>query len=183
MKRKHRKKNYNVCENFLQLQPNQLFQNDRFFTNFFLALTFSLSLSLSSLLLLPTCNPTLIFLVNAPSGKIACTCGTTVELSIPPSGPIACTSCRIRVMIAKYCGKSVVNIPFKTSSTASSVASNVCSRHVSPLSLRNITISRSLPRNDAKCGTSIMTGLCENKTKTKKTGQSLMRKYKKQKSQ
>ena len=40
-----------------------------------------------------------------------------------------------------------------TSCTASSVASSVCSFHVSPLSLRRITISRSRPRSEAKCGT------------------------------
>lgn len=35
----------------------------------------------------------------------------------------------------------------------------MCSFHDSPLSERNITISRSLPRRAAKCGTSIITGL------------------------
>lgn len=35
----------------------------------------------------------------------------------------------------------------------------VCSFQDSPLSERKITISRSLPRNAAKCGTSIITGL------------------------
>jgi hypothetical protein len=38
----------------------------------------------------------------------------------------------------------------------------VCSRHVSPLSERRITISRSMPRRDPKCGTSIITGLEES---------------------
>ena len=52
-------------------------------------------------------------------------------------------------------------LSLSTSWTASSLASKVCSRQVSPLSDRSITISRSLPRNEAKCGTSIMTGLFE----------------------
>lgn len=55
-----------------------------------------------------TCKPTLIFLVSAPCGNTACTCGTTVLDTIPPSGPIACTSCRMRDTTAKYCGKSYV---------------------------------------------------------------------------
>lgn len=57
-----------------------------------------------------TWSPTLIFFVSAPSGKTACTCGTTVLDTIPPSGPIACTSCRILDTTAKYCGKSCVTI-------------------------------------------------------------------------
>lgn len=55
-----------------------------------------------------TCKPTLIFLVRAPCGNTACTCGTTVLDTIPPSGPMACTSWRIRDTTAKYCGKSYV---------------------------------------------------------------------------
>lgn len=42
---------------------------------------------------------------------------------------------------------------------ASSLASTVCSLHVSPLSDLRITISLSRPRKEPKCGTSIMTGL------------------------
>lgn len=57
-----------------------------------------------------TCNPTLIFFVSAPSGKTACTCGTTVLDTIPPSGPIAWTSCLTLDTTAKYCGKSCVTI-------------------------------------------------------------------------
>lgn len=57
-----------------------------------------------------TWSPTRIFLVRAPSGKIAWTWGTTVELTIPPSGPTPCTSWRILVTMAKYWGKSVVRI-------------------------------------------------------------------------
>ena len=57
-----------------------------------------------------TCSPTLIFLVRAPGGKTACTCGTTVDDTIPPSGPMACTSWRTRDTMAKYCGKSVVKM-------------------------------------------------------------------------
>lgn len=38
-----------------------------------------------------TWSPTLIFLVSAPWGNTACTCGTTVDDTIPPSGPMACT--------------------------------------------------------------------------------------------
>ena len=56
------------------------------------------------------------------------------------------------------------NEPFRASVIASSVASSGCSRHVSPLSLRNITTSRSLPRSDAKCGTSMITGLHQENT-------------------
>ena len=67
-----------------------------------------------------TCRPTLIFFVSAPSGKIACTWGTTVLDTIPPSGPMACTSCRILDTTAKYCGKSWVTMrvmrPEETSS-------------------------------------------------------------------
>lgn len=55
-----------------------------------------------------TCRPTLIFLVSAPCGKTACTCGTTVLDTIPPSGPMAWTSWRMRDTTAKYCGKSYV---------------------------------------------------------------------------
>lgn len=55
-----------------------------------------------------TCRPTLIFLVRAPCGNTACTCGTTVLETIPPSGPMACTSWRMRETTAKYCGKSYV---------------------------------------------------------------------------
>ena len=50
-------------------------------------------------------------------------------------------------------------LPFSASWIASSVASIECSRHVSPLSERRMTISRSLPRSDAKWGTSMITGL------------------------
>ena len=50
-------------------------------------------------------------------------------------------------------------LSLRTSWTASSVASSVCSLHVSPLSLRKTMISRSFPRRAAKCGTSIITGL------------------------
>lgn len=52
-------------------------------------------------------------------------------------------------------------LSLSTSWTASSLASKVCSRQVSPLSDRSITISRSFPRNEAKCGTSMITGLNE----------------------
>jgi hypothetical protein len=41
----------------------------------------------------------------------------------------------------------------------------VCSRQVSPLSERRITISRSMPRRDPKCGTSMITGLEEGSCK------------------
>lgn len=57
-----------------------------------------------------TWSPTRIFFVSAPSGNIAWTWGTTVELTIPPSGPTPCTSWRILVTMAKYWGKSVVRI-------------------------------------------------------------------------
>lgn len=72
-----------------------------------------------------TWSPTRIFLVRAPSGNIAWTWGTTVELTIPPSGPTPCTSWRILVTIAKYWGKSVVRIRvirlvFKSSKALSS---------------------------------------------------------------
>lgn len=50
-------------------------------------------------------------------------------------------------------------LSFKTSWTASSLASKVCSRHEDPLSDRKMTSSLSLPRKDAKCGTSMITGL------------------------
>lgn len=40
--------------------------------------------------------------VNELGGNNACTCGTTVEDMTPPSGPTGCTSCRNRVIIAKY---------------------------------------------------------------------------------
>lgn len=50
-------------------------------------------------------------------------------------------------------------LSWSTSWTASSVASKVCSLHVSPLSERKMTISLSLPLKAAKCGTSMMTGL------------------------
>jgi len=53
-------------------------------------------------------------------------------------------------------------LSLSTSCTASSLASRVCSRHVSPLSERRITISRSMPRRDPKCGTSMITGLEES---------------------
>lgn len=69
-----------------------------------------------------TWSPTLIFFVRAPSGNIACTWGTTVELTIPPSGPITWTSCRIRVIMAKYWGKSVVKIRVMRSVLRSSLA-------------------------------------------------------------
>lgn len=48
-----------------------------------------------------TCSPTLIFLVNDPSGNTACTWGTTVELSMPDSGPMVFVSWRMRVTTAK----------------------------------------------------------------------------------
>uniref|UniRef100_A0A182V3T4 Uncharacterized protein n=1 Tax=Anopheles merus TaxID=30066 RepID=A0A182V3T4_ANOME len=121
-----------------------------------------------------TCSPTLIFFVSAPCGKTACTCGTTVLDTMPPSGPIACTSWRMREITAKYCGKSYVtkrqmrpppsssswasSHSFSTSWMISSDMSMLCSRQVSPLSERRITISRSLPRSEAKWGTSMMTG-------------------------
>lgn len=57
-----------------------------------------------------TCSPTLILLVRAPSGKTACTWGTTVLLRTPPSGPIRLLSCLMRDTTAKYCGKSLVMI-------------------------------------------------------------------------
>lgn len=83
------------------------------------------------------------------------------------------TSWRTRVTTAKYIGKSLVrmrvirveckssncwsslasNDSFKTSWTASSVASNWCSFQCWPSSERKITISRSRPRNEAKWGT------------------------------
>ena len=78
-----------------------------------------------------TCSPTFIFFVSAPWGKTAWTWGTTVEFTTPPSGPIACTSCRIREMIAKYWGKSVVRIRvirfvFRSSSwVVSKIANNL----------------------------------------------------------
>lgn len=55
-------------------------------------------------------------------------------------------------------------LSLRTSWTASSVASSVCSLHVSPLSLRKTMISRSFPRRAAKCGTSIITGLSKSFT-------------------
>ena len=87
-----------------------------------------------------TWRPTLIFLVRAPWGKTACTCGTTVELTTPPSGPMACTSCLILVMMAKYCGKSVVRIlvirlVFRSSSWVAS-ANRTCSDSVIYKSMR-----------------------------------------------
>lgn len=36
-----------------------------------------------------TCKPTLIFFVSAACGKIACTCGTADDDTVPPSGPTA----------------------------------------------------------------------------------------------
>lgn len=60
------------------------------------------------MLLSITCSPTLILLVRAPSGKTACTWGTTVLLRMPPSGPIRLLSCLMRDTTAKYCGKSLV---------------------------------------------------------------------------
>lgn len=50
-------------------------------------------------------------------------------------------------------------LPLSVSFTISSVACMGCSYQLSPLSLRRITISRSFPRREAKCGTSMMTGL------------------------
>ena len=44
-------------------------------------------------------------------------------------------------------------LSWRTSCTASSVASRLCSTHFSPLSERRMTISRSLPRSEAKWGT------------------------------
>lgn len=70
-----------------------------------------------------TCNPTLIFLVRAPSGKTAWTWGTRVLLRTPPSGPIKWLSCFIRDTTAKYCGKSRVmmrHILFFSSSSGES---------------------------------------------------------------
>lgn len=58
----------------------------------------------------------------------------------------------------------VVHIPpgskysLSVSCMISSLFSTWCSRHVSPLSERKMTISRSFPRSDAKCGTSMITG-------------------------
>ena len=75
-----------------------------------------------------TCSPTLIFFVRAPCGKTACTCGTTLDDTMPPSGPIACTSWRMRDTTAKYWGKSVVRIrvmrPEPVSSRAVNSANN-----------------------------------------------------------
>lgn len=51
------------------------------------------------------------------------------------------------------------NVPAIAWATASSVAISGCSYQVSPLSLRMIWISRSLSRREAKCGTSMSTGL------------------------
>lgn len=48
-----------------------------------------------------TWSPTLIFLVRAPWGNTACTCGTTVDDTIPPSGPIAWTYEHIGTMKIK----------------------------------------------------------------------------------
>lgn len=55
-----------------------------------------------------TCSPTLIFFVNAPSGKEAWTNGTLRLCRVPPSGPIWLVSCLMRDTTAKYCGKSLV---------------------------------------------------------------------------
>lgn len=71
-----------------------------------------------------TWRPTGIFLVNAPSGNIVWTWGTTVELSIPPSKPIVWFSWRTRVTIAKYMGKSVVRMRVIRLATSSSSWSN-----------------------------------------------------------
>ena len=67
-----------------------------------------------------------------------CTFAITVKnvKSSPPSSKLSC----------------------RTSWTASSVASSVCSFQFSPLSDRRITISLSLPLREAKWGTSMMTG-------------------------
>ena len=48
--------------------------------------------------------------VRAVGGNTACTCGLTLDDIIPPSGPSNAVSCRIRVMTAKYLGKSVVRM-------------------------------------------------------------------------
>jgi len=48
-----------------------------------------------------TCRPTLMRLVSAPCGNTACTCGTTVDETMPPSGPMACTSCLTLDTMAK----------------------------------------------------------------------------------
>lgn len=48
-----------------------------------------------------TCRPTLMRLVSAPCGNTACTCGTTVDDTMPPSGPMACTSCLTLDTMAK----------------------------------------------------------------------------------
>lgn len=58
-----------------------------------------------------------------------------------------------------YASPSASKLSWSTSFRISSVASTVCSFHDSPLSERSMTISRSLPRRAAKCGTSIITGL------------------------
>ena len=55
-----------------------------------------------------TCNPSLMDLVTAPVGKTVWTWGTTVELMIPPFWLTIDVSCRMRVTIAKYLGKSDV---------------------------------------------------------------------------
>lgn len=47
-------------------------------------------------------------LVTAPGGKTVWTWGTTVELMIPPFWLTTDVSCRMRVTIAKYLGKSEV---------------------------------------------------------------------------
>lgn len=62
---------------------------------------------------------------------------------------------------------SASKLSLRTSLRISSEASMVCSLQVSPLSDLRITISRSLPRSAAKCGTSIITGLqAEQKSQT-----------------
>lgn len=54
---------------------------------------------------------------------------------------------------------SASKLSCSTSLRISSEASTVCSFQDSPLSERRMTISRSLPRRAAKCGTSMITGL------------------------
>lgn len=57
-----------------------------------------------------TCNPSLMFLVTAPAGKTVLTWGMMRELTTPPFCVSIEVSCRIRVTMAKYLGKSDVMI-------------------------------------------------------------------------
>ena len=61
------------------------------------------------------------------------------------------------------CASRPSSEPPSASDTASSVAARGCSYHDSPLSLRITTTSRSLPRREAKWGTSMMMGLKSKK--------------------